>query len=257
MSPTRLVILLAVTVGVTQPQTITPQAPPKFEVASIKQSADPPDSLRFNTNNGRIKFENVTLSACIIRAYELRDTQLQGGPKWLNEDRYYIEAKAEGRTNDRDLNIMLQNLLIDRFKLAFHRETKSVNGYALVLGKGGLKAKPSGTSERNSLTERRANFTSDFQHQTTMDAQYCTMTCLAKTLSGVLHTPVVDATNTESPFDFKLSWTADDLQIPASDAGIGASIFAALQEQLGLKLESRKVPTEVLVIDNAERPTEN
>src|SRR5678816_916348 len=109
MSPTRLVIVLALTVGVTQPQTITPQARRKFEVASIKQSIDPPNgySLRFYANNGRVKFENVTLTACIVRAYDLLSTQLQGGPKWLNEDRYYIEAKAAGPTSDRDLEVML------------------------------------------------------------------------------------------------------------------------------------------------------
>jgi uncharacterized protein (TIGR03435 family) len=231
---------------------------PAFEVASIKPSKDEPGSSGITTDKGRISGRNVTLKRCVRGAYGVQESQILGGPKWVDEDRYYIDAKAAGPAGDRELMLMLQSLLAERFKLAFHRETRALPGYALVVGKSGLKAKPSQPDTPSRTSSRWGS----------IDAEACTMAQLALKLSEVLHLHVADFTAVPGEFDFKLEWTSDDMQAkppsrgdtPATaalDAASGPPIFEALQEQLGLKLESRKVPVEVLVIDHAEKPSEN
>jgi uncharacterized protein (TIGR03435 family) len=225
---------------------------PAFEAASIKPSQDPPGSSSgITTTKGRISARNVTLKRCVRGAYGVEEPRILGGPKWLDEARYNIEARAAGPAGDRELMTMLQSLLAERFKLAFHRETRALPGYALVLGKGGLRAKPSAPDAGSRTSSRWGS----------IEASGCTMAQLALKLSEVLHLPVADFTAVPGEFDFKLEWTSDNMQATppdaVPDAASGPSLFAALQEQLGLKLESRKVPADVLVIDHAEKPSEN
>jgi uncharacterized protein (TIGR03435 family) len=229
---------------------------PAFEAASIKPSrAEPNSGSGIPTSKGRISAYNVTLKRCIRGAYDVPESQIFG-PKWIDEDRYDIEAKAAGPASDHELMKMLQALLSERFKLTFHRETRALPGYALVVGKTGIKAKrsqPDAESRSSSRTSAR---------RVEIDAEACTMHQLALKLSEAVHLPVADLTAVEGTFDFKLGWTPDDMRakplgaVPTDLAG-GPSIFEALQEQLGLKLEARKVPTEVLVIDHAEKASEN
>jgi uncharacterized protein (TIGR03435 family) len=228
-----------------------------FEVASIRPSLDPPGSVAgIFESKGRISAKNVTLKRCVRGAYNVPEPQIIAGPKWADQDRYDIEAKATVPAGDHDLMLMLQTLLADRFKLVLHRERRAIPGYRLVLGKGGLKAQAS-TPDRGSVGHSQRG---------RIEAEGCTMVQLALKLAEVLQQPVLDATGTAAKFDLKLEWTPDDMQakLPSADPRPanplepgGPSIFAALQEQLGLKLESGKVPAEVLMIDSAERPTEN
>jgi uncharacterized protein (TIGR03435 family) len=232
---------------------------PAFEAASIKPSkAEPGSSSGINTKIGSISARNVTLKRCIRGAYDVQESQIAGGPKWAGEDRYDIDAKAAGPAGDLELMEMLRSLLSERFMLAFHRETRELPGYALVVGKSGLKAKRSQPE-----AESRTN-----SSRTAIDAEACSLHQLAQKLSEVIHFPVADLTGVEGGFDFQLKWTPDDMQakppsggdkpgIAPADLANGPSVFAALQEQLGLKLEPRKVPTEVLVIDRAEKASEN
>jgi len=232
--------------------------PLAFEVASIKLSPDAPGSLTgIFESEGRIHARNVTLKRCVRGAYGVPEPQILGGPTWVDEDRYYIEAKAAGLADDHALMLMLQALLAERFKLALHREQRAIPGYKLVLGKSGLKAKASAPDRGSSGNSRRGR----------IDAAGYSMAQVALKLSEVLHRPVMDATGVTGKFDFQLEWTPEDMQAkPPSDdqrpggpseAGAGPSIFAALQEQLGLKLEPGRIPAEVLVIDSAEKPLEN
>jgi uncharacterized protein (TIGR03435 family) len=215
------------------------QTSPTFEVASIKLSTDAPgEGSGIPTYAGRIAAHNVTLKRCIRGAYGIPEAQIFGGPKWADEERYDIDAKAAGPSGDHELMAMLQQLLAERFKLIFHRETRPMPGYAIVAGKKGLSAKASVTDGPSISNSSRHN----------IDAAGCSMGCLATKLAEVLHVPVTDATGVGGRFDFKLEWTPDDLQ-----TGVGP----ALEEQLGLKLEARRVPTEVIVIDRAEKPAVN
>lgn len=215
------------------------QTAPAFDVASVKPTtAEPGSSSGISSDTGRIAGRNVTLKHCVRSAYGIPEAQILGGPKWVDEDRYDIDAKAPGPAGDHEMMVMLRQLLAERFKLVFHRETRPIPGYAVVAGKKGLTAKRSepGIGSQSSSSRR------------SIDATACDMGCLARKLSEVLHAPVADLTGVEGKFNFKLEWTPDDFQ---------TAVFAAIEEQLGLKLEARKVPTEVIVIDSVVKPSQN
>jgi uncharacterized protein (TIGR03435 family) len=207
-------------------------------------------------SKGRISAKNVTLRRCVRGAYNVPEPQIIGGPKWVNQDRYHIEAKATVPAGDHELMLMLKTLLADRFKLVLHREQRAISGYRLVLGKAGLKARASAPDEGSVGHSQRGR----------IEAEGCTMAQLALKLAEVLQQPVLDATGTLGKFDLKLEWMPDEMQAkpPSADPRpgnppdqVGPTIFTALQEQLGLKLESGKVSAEVLVIDSAEKPSQN
>jgi uncharacterized protein (TIGR03435 family) len=228
---------------------------PSFEVASIKPSDATTRDSGGQTGKGRAVMRNVTLKRCMRGAYGVPETQILGGPKWVDENRYDIDARAAGPAGDEELSVMLQSLLTERFQLAFHREIRNLGGYALVVGKNGSKLKVAAPDAPSKTNTRRGR----------IDAEAATMVQLAQKLSEALKVPVADMTGTRERFDFHLEWIPDELQARApvsDDAGatatpFGPSIFAALLEQLGLRLVARKVPTEVLVIDRAELPSEN
>jgi uncharacterized protein (TIGR03435 family) len=241
-------IALAVAQGPTQK--------PAFEAATIKPTQAAPGSLSgINEVKGRLIARNVTLRRCIRGAYDIPETLILGGPKWIDEEHYDIEATAGGPAGGNELTIMLQSLLTERFHLAFHREPREIFGYALVVAKGGLKA----AATKNTPGGTNANYSGG-----SIDAQASTMANLAQKLSEALKVPVSDSTQTEGRFNFTLSWNPNDGKpLPPNPTGNPSaelsrpSIFTALQEQLGLKLESRKVPVDVIVIDRAEKPDAN
>jgi uncharacterized protein (TIGR03435 family) len=148
----------------------------------------------------------------------------------------------------------LQALLADRFQLAIHREAKLVSGYALVVGRGGFKLKEA--ADDGSGVDISSN-------RGKLIAERISMGTLARNLSGNLGSPVVDKTDIQGLYNLTLAWTPDEMQSPikprteAAEPSTGPSIFAALQEQLGLKLETQKANVEMLVIDRIEKPTAN
>jgi len=222
--------------------------PASFDVASIKPSTAEPGSSGVDTDKGLLRMQNVTLRRCIMSAYALPERQILGGPKWMDDLRYDIIARTSRTDGDVDLMAMLQSLLADRFQLSLHHETQSLTGYGLVVTKGGVKASPS-EADGSSTSGGRGR----------IDAKGCAMPKLAMRLSGLLGAPVVDMTEETRKFDFSLRWVPDQLLAGsgAADAPNGPSLFTALQEQLGLKLESRKVPVQALVIDHVAPASEN
>jgi uncharacterized protein (TIGR03435 family) len=216
--------------------------PPVFEAATIKPSKDQPGHSGSHSRTGMIVLTGQTLKGLICVAYQVKDFQVSGGPKWMDGDRFDINAKAEGAADGVQLKNMLQTLLADRFQLVFHREQKIGPAYALVLVKSGLKIKPvEGATGSNS---------NGGKGQLTVTGM--TMPRLADLLTRELKTPVVDLTETAGAYDFKLEWSIEG---DANDAQ--SALFAALQQQLGLKLESRKLPVDLIVVDRAEKPSEN
>jgi uncharacterized protein (TIGR03435 family) len=222
-----------------------------FEVATIRinHTGAVGDSEMYH--DGLVRMSNVSLRMCIRYAYTLAEPQIAGGPKWIDDVRFDIVAKAEKPypTDDFELLTMLQPLLADRFQLTAHHETRNVPGYALTFAKDKIRATVSNPETRFSGNSTR----------NTMTVTGCTMTTLAIRLSAVLKRPVVDMTGDSRSFDFSLQWTPDEMKTggesaPASDR---PSLFTVLQEQVGVKLESRKVPVDVLVVDRAEMPSEN
>ena len=230
---------------------VTMAAGQSFEAASIKPSDAPPGSSGINTTNGLMRATNVTLMRCIIGAYSLPQSQILGGPKWLDDLRFNIVATSANRSaGDPELMTMLQSLLADRFHLAFHRDTQTVSGYTLTAAKGGITAKESDPNVSATTNSSRGR----------IDAKGCPMSRLIIRLSGLVGAPVVDMTDDKRNFDFSLQWIPDDMQTrnnssaPVPD---GPSLFTALQEQMGLKLEAKKISVPVLIIDHADLPSEN
>lgn len=211
-----------------------------FEAATIKPSSSTSNGSSWRVQPGRITMENETIRQIIQQAYRLQDYQYSG-PAWLEDGRYNVEAKAETK-DPNQLMLMLQNLLAERFKLVVHRQSKPVSGYALVVAKGGLKIKPV-DGEGSNLNSNKTRLT----------ATHIDTTQLTMHLATVLAQPVVDETGVKDSFTFVLQYA--DPRYPADDSL--PTIFTALAEQLGLKLEARKVPIEVLFVDHAERPIDN
>jgi uncharacterized protein (TIGR03435 family) len=215
-----------------------------FEVASVKPNDSGTGHSDVDVDGNLLRMKNVTLKACIVWAFRTTDAQVSG-PSWLESERFDITAKAESGKPE---PAMLQAVLAERFKLAVHRETREQTLYELVVAKNGPKLKKSEAAE-NDMTSRRGHLT----------ATHASMSALAHFLAGPnirLGRPVVDKTALDGVFDFALDWTPDtDAEKSAEHA---PSILVALQEQLGLRLEARKGPVEVLVVDHVEKvPTEN
>lgn len=227
----------------------TPDKPLAFEVAMVKASTDVGSGTHDRSTPGTLWERNQTLRDLIQLAFNVKDYQVSGGPKWIASDRYDIDGKANFPAKDPELFRMLQTLLEERFKLAVHRETKPYTGYALVVVKGGFKMKPvvdTGHPTSNS-------------HNGTLVATSMPLARFTQWLARRLDGPVVDATGVSAVFDFKLEFSEARSPAPATDPADAKSppLLTALEEQLGLKLEPRKVPVEMIVVDRAEKPVEN
>jgi uncharacterized protein (TIGR03435 family) len=226
---------------------------PQFEVASIRPAKQDGDH-DVDTDNGFFRTHNLTLKRLIATAWEIDTGRIIGGPGWIDSDSYDINARIPAefakRTDDK-VPLMIQSLLADRFKLVTHREPREVSGYLLVVAKKGAKmerAKPGGDDSYSDA------------NNTHLAAKNFTMEAFARRLSNNrdIGKVVVDRTGLAGGFNFELDWLPErfdsKLQSSADDR---TSIFTALQEQLGLKLESAKFSTLVLVVDHAEKPGEN
>jgi len=260
-----LTALIAITVAFSSaPRWIAFAQQPAFEVASIKQT-DPNDEREsiLSGPGGRFTTKGVTLKELISEAYDLRDHQISGGPGWIASARFDIDARpgsaieiAPGPAGFSQIRPMIQSLLEERFRLAVHRETRQEPVYELVVAQGGRKLKevPDAANDGQSgLHTERGRIVGTAAR----------VPMLVRVLAGRLGRSVIDKTGLTGKYDFTLEYTAD-LGPPSSgqDAApppdsSGPSLFTALQEQLGLKLESAKGPVEVLVIDHAEKPDAN
>ncbi len=192
---------------------------------------------------------NVSLSAAIRWAYKLGVYEI-GGPDWISDARFDITAKAASPVAEDQLRLMLQALLKDRLKLEVHRQTKDLPGYALVVGKNGTKLKPVEGGGEGSMTGAALMF----------EGHKMPISRLADIISSALKTPVMDMTRLEGFYDFKVDLRPYLLDRQPGDPPIDLPGIAmsALDAQLGLKLEARKIPMEVLTVDHAEKtPTEN
>jgi uncharacterized protein (TIGR03435 family) len=231
------------------------QAPPAFEVASIRVHSFDSERAGPPIAGNRLAVAG-NLYQLVMYAYDLKPYQVSGGPSWATRpsthgDYYEISAKAEGeeRLTQARARQLLQTLLTDRFQLRLHRESREMPVYALVVGRGGPKFKEGAKDAISrsigsvSLTTVTSTFTNS-----SMDA-------LVRVLAGASDRPVLNQTGLPGLYDYKLEFARDPAAAAAESNVL--SIFTAVQEQLGLKLESKKGLVEIFVIDRAERPSEN
>jgi uncharacterized protein (TIGR03435 family) len=221
--------------------------------------------------NGQAGAKNSTLKSLISLAYKVQEFQIVGGPGWIGSERFDVEGRTEDKTADPDrLRLMLRSLLEDRFQLKLHMETREAPIYALVVAKGGLKIKLSAdqtSPEINGPSKPGAgpNRGAVRFGPGTMMGNAANFSLFVRFLSQRLDRPIVDRTGLSGRYDFLLQWAPEIGEARVDPAGnpvpvgdtTGPSIFSAIQEQLGLRLESTKGPVEVLVIDRAEMPDEN
>ena len=222
----------------------TAQPTPAFDVAAVKPS-QPGTPGGSSLDPGRLTVRGQALRGLILSAYSVPFWRVTGGPEWLNTDGYEITATFPPNTPQDQVKLMLQNLLADRFKLTIHREMKDSSVYALVVAKDGPKFREAPDSKFAAKTGRGH-----------LEIHHADMLLLTRNLPlDAVDRPIVDMTGLKGFFDLTLDWTPDTARPSPNDTG--PSIFTALQEQLGLKLEPRKLPVEFIVIDHVERPSEN
>ncbi|MGH9237730.1 MAG: TIGR03435 family protein [Vicinamibacterales bacterium] len=234
-------------------------------ITAVPNVAAPVGADRAPVSPGSCRFGKTTLKEIVAAAYAIprRDFErlIVGGPSWIGSDRFDVEARTEKPRSQAQLERMLQTMLAERFGLRTHRETRQLDGYALtaVAGQSRLKAAEPDAPSRI-RTEGRVSLT----------ATATPMTRLAQLLTLQLGKPVADVTGLGGRYDFTLNWTAGPFEArpfgplpvgqppspPAADS-TGPSIFTALEEQLGLRLQPQRIPTDVLVIDAARHPLPN
>ena len=269
MRTTVIVLTFATVIGsvaVLSAQAPADQSGPAFEVASIKRNTSGSGSMTVRAPGDRFEMVNGTVMTLVLNAYGLQSFQVIGAPGWTASERYDVIAKAQARPNLAERQQMIRTLLRDRFRMVARTETRPLPAYVLVRarpdGQLGPQLKPwtldcaafrqSGAA---AAIPRSPSATSapPCGMQGGMDhflAGGITVDALARTLSSNLAAPVLDETGLTGEFEVVLRWARDDRA--TADA---PSLFTAVQEQLGLKLEPRRVPVEVLVIDSVERPT--
>lgn len=239
---------------------------PSFEAAAIKpnNSGDIPLSVRLVPGGG-VRAWNATLQALITTAWQIPDFELADVPGWAKSERWDIEAKGSGDAAPPEILNKLKYLLADRFHLLVHTEMREMPVYALLVAKGGAKLPPAREEcfdpkagiPPPSAAARPCGGFNRLPNQLLGAAN--TTEKLAQVLAKTLGRSVIDKTGLTGTFDVTLKWTSDELLESGSataDSQLG-SIFTALQEQLGLRLESQKGPVSVLVIDSAERASPN
>jgi uncharacterized protein (TIGR03435 family) len=247
---------------------------PTFEVASIKPANIAPGGgftkwLKGGPGTGdptRIDYHNVSLSDLICKAYGVEDYQIVG-PDWLQVVRYEIAATVAPGSTREQLQLMLRNLLADRFQVHLHRDLKEMEGYSLTVARGGLKFKAhvetppddnpqsfgSKTGSDGYPAIPRAGM-AEINGRARMRFPDEEMAMIASMLSAQLRSPVNDDTGLTGKYDFDLFWST---RPPDADDN-GPDFVTAVREQLGLKLERKKAPVDVLVVDHAEKtPTAN
>ncbi len=245
-----------------------------FEVASVRPSAPRTGKgvrIGTTTTPGRLTYTGVSLKMILVTAYKVKSYQISG-PDWPASDQFDVLATYPPSAPRDQIPLMLQALLAERFKLALHREQKELPVYALVVAKNGPKLRPAANKDAKGRLSMGAG---------RLDGKGVDLPELAGALSSLVDRPVLDMTQLEGSFDFTLDFTPDSSMSvammkmaarPATEAGEapaggkdaapestpGPSIFTVLQQQLGLRLEGRRAPVDMLVIDHVQRvPTEN
>jgi bla regulator protein blaR1 len=271
-----------------QSLTVNPNQPlPQFEVASVKPAAPDQRGMFIRPGaNGGININNMPVKEMITLAWRIQPYQITGGPSWIESARFDIEATGNHKLNRDEMPLMIQSLLADRFQLKVHHETKELPIYALVLANKDGKLGPQ-------LSESKEGSCTQFDPSKPppppdpgkppvmgcggmmmgidrVTAAAIEVSQLAPMLSRTLGRTVVDKTGLTGKFDINMQWTPDQAQLQSLPGGgappglpqpqfdpNGPTLFTALQEQLGLKLESQKGPVDILVIDHVEKPSEN
>jgi len=226
---------------------------PAFAVATIRPSSG---AVQFEhdgkteTTPGTLRMQDVSVQTCIKWAYGVQDNQISG-PGWINSDKFDITAKADDPATEEQMKLMMRTLLTDRFKLSFHHQDKELKAFVLTVAKGGAKVTLAAAPDAKPFRQNTANSTI---------AKSMTIRDFADFISGPLQMPVVDETGLTGKYDFVLDFThyLPDAKNMGPDRPDTTSILmAAMEGELGIKMETRKTQVDVMVIDHVEKPSAN
>jgi len=261
-SNVRLCLIVALASAGVYCQTAT-GAHPTFEVASVKpQVWDGQGSVGVFVRGNTLYAEHASLNDLVEFAYNLRDVQLSGGPGWALRGKlaesvlFQIAAKApqsDSPPTTDEFRRMLQTLLAERFRLQVHHVSKDLPVYDLVVNRGGPKMKESAADAAFAM-----NISGDGKTAIRIVAGAVTISQLVGQLSHYAGRPVLDRTGLSGGYDFTLEWMPDDLATGADAGALGrATLFTALPQRLGLRLEAATAPFDAVVVDRAEKPSGN
>lgn len=236
-------------------------ANPSFDVVTIKPSRPNTPGKLFTVRGREVLAINTTLSDILTLAFSLHPKQIINAPAWMEQDHFDVTGTPDtpGQPNIDQMRVLFQKMVVDRFQLKFHRDKKELSVYALTVAKGGPKLTKS-TADPNNTPSLA------FTRLGTLPARNASMAEFAGVMQmAVTDKPIVDQTGITGKWDFTLNWTPDATQFIGLGGGTAPppnpdgppDLFAAIQQQLGLKLESTKAPTDVFVIDKVEKPSEN
>jgi uncharacterized protein (TIGR03435 family) len=250
----------------TEPQTAT-TTQLQYDVASIKPHGSADNGMQIGNTPDGFRCLNLDLRTLISNAFDIRRDLISGGPGWVDSARFDVDAKVAGQDLEAYKKLtypqrraLLQAMLADRFHLKLHHETRTLPLYNLVIAKSGFLLKPlppftppPDVAKDSEAAKRPGIMT---MGPGMFQATGVGLAALADNLAEILEHTVVDKTGLTGEYDFKLKWHPEDSGPPA-EGDPGISLFTAVQEQLGLKLESAKGPVDILVIDHAEQPAAN
>lgn len=229
-------------------------ADPDWEVATVRPG-DPDDkNAGYRSEGRRMIIERRTVKDMLILGYGMHEKQLVGMPGWAESDRWDVEGVLDvpGHPNSKQLESLVRKILVERFGLKTHTETREMGVYAITVAKGGPKLEKN-AGDPNGPTSEDDH---DNGGQRVVQMTNAAMGEFALTMNFEMDRPVMDQTGLTGRYDFKLTWTYDDSKVPA-DGTAAPSLFTAVQEQMGLKMEPAKAETDVMVIDKLERPSAN
>jgi uncharacterized protein (TIGR03435 family) len=244
---------MAVLAAAAKAQTAETAVPREFDVASVKLLSESagPHNTSFVLRHGMLNAEYAALRQLVGLAYGIQRVRVEGGPDWMDSDRYEILGKAASPdAGDDRIRAMLQKLLADRFKLVVHRGTKELTTYTLTLGKKGSKLREVKEDEPGAP----ATTWGTGKYGRAIIFQNMPLAGLVNTLANMMGDPVTDATGLTALYNFTLDWSAGG---PAASSDAGPSLFDAVEEELGLKLVAKKAPGDILIVDHAEKATGN
>ncbi len=258
-------VLTPLVIGAVSAPRLRAQEKLSFEVASVKPSDPSERFVRFApVKNGRFEGTGFPLKLLITEAYHVQDFQVFGGPSWQTTDRFDVKAKGNDKATQAEVLRMVQTLLADRFGLVIHRETREMPLYAIVVAKGGPKMQVADKGPCGESTRDHPCGGFNMQNRRHLWGERVSVQQLGDMLAFLVKRVVQDKTGLADLYNMKLDWVPDESQALSPEqpenAGRepeGASLYSAMQEQLGLKLESRRGPVEVLVVDKAEKPKGN
>ena len=237
-----------------KPETMARDAAPDWEVATVKPS-DPNDrnGQHIRLHGSHVMLLDHTVEDILLIGYGVQKSQIVGEPDWVKTEKWDVDGipDAVGTPSLKQLQGLMQKILLERFGLKLHHEQRELPVFALTVAKGGPRLTPD-TSDPNGLMDQQNSNANGRDVESLTNAS---MPELAMILQFRVDRPVVDQTGLKGRYDLKLQWTTDEAQTPQPDAPPG--LFTAIQEQIGLKLEPVKAPDDVLVIDHIERPSEN